>query len=64
MAMRKASVRGRALPATIRCSASSSRGHSMAFFFRRPKRKATSIDVSRPEPQASPSPWAAWPSPK
>ena len=31
---------------------------------RRLKRNATSIDVSRPEPQASPSPCSACPSPK
>jgi hypothetical protein len=63
-AMRSASVSGRVLPATIRYSASSNRGQEIACFFRRPKRKVTSIEVSRPEPHTSPSPCSAWPSPK
>ena len=46
--MRSASESGRALPATMMCSASSSRGQAIVFFFCSPKRKATSIDVSRP----------------
>ena len=61
---RSASESGRALAATMRFSASSRRGQAIDFRLTRSKRSATSIDVSSPEPHTSPSPCAAWPSPK